>query len=115
MILSIYFLKEDYGIYKQVIYVYNKLLTVFTLGLTKAYACFSPRVELGTKTIVGTGSFVTKCFPEGFCVITGNPAKEIKHLDKDNFGPWYFRKNCIGIPEDKFKKETEKYIVVFDN
>lgn len=38
MILSRYFPKEDYGTYKQVIYVYTTLLTVFTLGLPKAFS-----------------------------------------------------------------------------
>ena len=47
MILSRYFNKEDYGTYKQVIYVYNTLLTVFTLGLPRAYAYFIPRGNLG--------------------------------------------------------------------
>jgi O-antigen/teichoic acid export membrane protein len=46
MILSRYFLKEDYGTYKQVLYVYHTLLTVFTLGLPRAYAYFLPRVPL---------------------------------------------------------------------
>ena len=35
MILSRYFSKGDYGTYKQVMYVYNTLLIVFTLGLPK--------------------------------------------------------------------------------
>ncbi len=47
MILSRYFNKADYGTYKQVIYVYNTLLTIFTLGLPKAFSYFLPRVELG--------------------------------------------------------------------
>lgn len=45
MILSRYFDKSDYGTYKQVLYVYNTLLSVFTLGLPKAYSYFLPRVE----------------------------------------------------------------------
>ena len=43
MILSRYFDKADYGTYKQVMYVYNTLLTIFTLGLPKAYAYFLPK------------------------------------------------------------------------
>lgn len=43
MILSRYFDKGDYGTYKQVMYVYNTLLTVFTLGLPRAYAYFLPK------------------------------------------------------------------------
>ena len=46
MILSRYFNKADYGTYKQVMYVYNTLLMVFTLGLPKAFSFFLPRVEL---------------------------------------------------------------------
>lgn len=45
MILSRYFNKADYGTYKQVIYVYGVMLTVFTLGLPKAYSYFLPRVD----------------------------------------------------------------------
>ena len=48
MILSRFFGKEDYGTYKQVIYVYNTLLTVFTLGLPRAYSYFLPRVQINT-------------------------------------------------------------------
>ncbi len=45
MILSRYFDKAEYGTYKQVMYVYNTLLTIFTLGLPKAFSYFLPRVE----------------------------------------------------------------------
>src|SRR5690606_16772911 len=41
-----------------------------------------PAVVLGDFTIVGAGSVVTKSFPEGHCVIGGNPAKIIKHLNR---------------------------------
>ena len=40
-----------------------------------------PGVELGPHTIVGAGSVVTKSFPEGNCVIAGNPAKQIRRLE----------------------------------
>lgn len=43
MILSRYFDKAEYGTYKQVLYVYNSLLTVFTLGLPRAFSYFLPR------------------------------------------------------------------------
>lgn len=45
MILSRYFNKADYGTYRQVLYVYQTLLAVFTLGLPKAYSYFLPRIE----------------------------------------------------------------------
>ncbi len=39
-----------------------------------------PGVTLGPHTVVGAGSVVTKGFPEGNCVIAGNPAKKIRDL-----------------------------------
>lgn len=39
-----------------------------------------PGVTLGDETIVGAGSVVTKSFPEGHCVIVGNPARKIREL-----------------------------------
>lgn len=35
--------------------------------------------------IIGTSSIITKSFPEGNCVIVGNPAKLIKRM-KNNYG-----------------------------
>lgn len=46
IVLSRYFSKADYGTYKQVLYVYNALLVVFTLGLPKAYSFFLPRLPM---------------------------------------------------------------------
>lgn len=70
-------------------------------------------VELGTRTIVGAGSVVTKSFPEGYCVIAGNPAKIIKYLDKDRFVPWHYEEEFYGfIPKEKFEKVRKKYISI---
>ena len=40
-----------------------------------------PGVRLGDFTIVGAGAVVTRSFPDGHCVIAGNPAREIRKLD----------------------------------
>ena len=45
-IISRYLTKDDYGTYKQVMYVYNTLLVVFTLGLPRAYSYFLPRIDI---------------------------------------------------------------------
>jgi acetyltransferase-like isoleucine patch superfamily enzyme len=68
-------------------------------------------VKLGPSTIVGGGSVVTKSFPEGYCVIAGNPAKVIKYLDKDKVSfPVHKTKFYGYIPETKFEKIKNKYI-----
>ncbi|MBX2940001.1 MAG: acyltransferase [Ferruginibacter sp.] len=46
-------------------------------------AVILPGVTLGDFTIVGAGSVVTKSFPDGHCVIAGNPAAIINTLDSD--------------------------------
>lgn len=39
-----------------------------------------PGVELGKHTIVGAGSVVTKSFPDGNCILAGNPARIIREI-----------------------------------
>ena len=70
-------------------------------------------VELGPSTIVGGGSIVTKSFPDGYCVIAGNPAKVIKYLDKERVKlpkhPEYYGY----IPKEQFEKVRSKYIDLY--
>ena len=40
-----------------------------------------PGVELGDFTVVGAGAVVTRSFPAGYCVLAGNPARLLRHLD----------------------------------
>ena len=42
-ILSRYFDKHEYGTYKQILYVYNSLLIIFSAGLPKVFSYFLPR------------------------------------------------------------------------
>ncbi len=46
MILSRYFTKEDYGTYKQVLYIYSTTQIVFTLGLPRCYSFFLPNLPI---------------------------------------------------------------------
>lgn len=43
-------------------------------------AVILPGVVLGDRTIVGAGGIVTKSFPNGHCIIAGNPAKIIRTI-----------------------------------
>lgn len=52
-------------------------------------AVLLPGVHLGPHTMVGAGSVVTKSFPEGYCVVAGNPARVIKTLDHINMDQSY--------------------------
>jgi O-antigen/teichoic acid export membrane protein len=45
-ILSRYFSKEEYGTYKQIVYIYSTLLTIFTAGLPEVFAYFLPRFNI---------------------------------------------------------------------
>ncbi len=45
VILSRYFDKAEYGTYKQILYVYNTLLIVFSAGLPKVFSYYLPRYE----------------------------------------------------------------------
>lgn len=52
-------------------------------------AVILPGVILGNHTIVGAGAVVPKSFPEGYCVLAGNPAKKIKDIIKNGEGVLY--------------------------
>lgn len=74
-------------------------------------AVIMPGVHLGPRTVVGAGSVVTKSFPDGYCVIGGNPAKLIKELDKDKFVPTKFEQEYYGfVPKKDFKKFAQKHL-----
>lgn len=45
-ILSRYFPKDEYGTYKQIVYIYSTLLIIFTAGLPEVFAYFLPRYSI---------------------------------------------------------------------
>lgn len=76
-------------------------------------AIILPGVELGDHTIVGAGSVVTKSFPEGYCLIAGNPAKLIKNLEQDKFTEYTDPYEYHGyIPKAKFEKFRKKRLKI---
>jgi acetyltransferase-like isoleucine patch superfamily enzyme len=77
-------------------------------------AIILPGVVLGDYTIVGAGSIVTKSFPDGYCVIGGNPAKLIKKLSPNMciFHKSKYEYNGY-VKSSKFKKylKNNKYAI----
>lgn len=70
-------------------------------------AIILPGVRLGKRTIVGANAVVTKSFPDGYCVVAGNPAKVIKCFDKDSVSLIDTPFRYYGyIPAEKFKERT---------
>ena len=70
-------------------------------------------VTLGDWTIVGAGAVVTKSFPQGYCMIAGIPAEEIKQLEKDKCVPFKNQFEYNGyIRSDKFEEYRKKHLKV---
>lgn len=44
------------------------------------HAVVLPGVQLGDNTVVGAGAIVTTSYPEGNCILAGNPARVIREL-----------------------------------
>ena len=54
-ILSRYFDKTEYGTYKQILYIYHTLQSLFIMGLPSAFAYFIPRLKKGEqKTFINS-------------------------------------------------------------
>lgn len=85
-ILSRYLCKAEYGTYKQVMYLYNTLLFVFTLGLPKAYSYFLAKNDIKYgKNIVEkiNRAFIIMGLLFSICLFVGAPMFA-KILNNDN-------------------------------
>jgi len=76
-------------------------------------AVILPGVFLGDYTVVAAGSVVTKSFPDGYCVLAGNPARVIKSLDPTKCVEHRNKYEYVGyIPAAKFPEFRRKYLAV---
>lgn len=104
------FISGSHGIYNQFTHD-NKTTIIGDYCWIGMGAIILPGVELGIRTVVGAGSVVTKSFPEGYCVIAGNPAKKIKDIDPGKFVPHDLEYRFYGyVPEKQFEKFKKKHL-----
>ena len=76
-------------------------------------AVILPGVVLGDYTVVAAGAIVSKSFPDGYCVIGGNPAKILKTLNKDECVEHKSKYEYCGyIKKSKFEKYSKRYLNV---
>lgn len=72
-----------------------------------------PGVELGDWTVIGAGAVVTKSFPEGYCVIAGVPAQEIRQLERVKCIPFRNKFEYNGyIRADRFDSFRKKHLKI---
>lgn len=72
-----------------------------------------PGVTLGDFTVVGAGSVVTHSFEDGYCVVAGNPAQLIKHLDKEKIIRHKSTYEYHGyIPKTKFDEFAKNNLIL---
>jgi acetyltransferase-like isoleucine patch superfamily enzyme len=72
-------------------------------------AIILPGVELGNHTYVGAGAVVTKSFPDGYCVIAGNPARVIRAISKDSVTDYVYPDPYIGYLSLNGRTKEEIY------
>ena len=76
------FISSNHNLYDHRLHDYKRGIKIGKYCWIGIGATILPGVVLGDHVKVGAGSVVTKSFPEGYCVIAGNPAKVVKYLDK---------------------------------
>ncbi len=75
------FVSQNHDNYRLASHVDDGPIVIGDNCLIALNATVLPGIKLGENTIVAAGAVVTKSFPEGNCIIGGNPARVIKKLD----------------------------------
>lgn len=63
-------------------------------------------VTLGDHTVVAAGAVVNRSFPDGYCILAGNPAKPVKHINPAKVVRFTHPYRYIGyrkVEEDRLK------------
>ena len=76
-------ISANHDVIDNAVYTKNPPIRIGAFSWLGMNAIVLPGVVLGDFTTVGAGAVVTKSFPEGYCIVGGNPASVIKVLDKD--------------------------------
>jgi carbonic anhydrase/acetyltransferase-like protein (isoleucine patch superfamily) len=72
-----------------------------------------PGAILGDFTVVGAGAVLTKQFPEGYCVLAGNPARVVQQLDRAECVPFRNEHEYHGyIPASQFAEFRKRTLHV---
>lgn len=72
-----------------------------------------PDVELWDYTVVAAGAVITESFPDGYCVLAGNPAKDIRILQKKECTEYRNPYEYYGyIKKEKFAAYRERYLTL---
>ncbi len=101
-------ISANHDMYEQMKHV-NKEVRIGDYCWIGMNALIMPGVTLGERTIVGGGAVVTHSFPQGYCVIAGNPAKVIKQLDRSKYVPTKFSEEFYGyVPKEDFLQFAQK-------
>jgi acetyltransferase-like isoleucine patch superfamily enzyme len=81
-----------------------------------ADAKIMPGVELGDFTVVAAGAVVTKSFVDGYCILSGIPATEIKKLERNKCIQYKNSPEYIGyIKKNRFELYKLKHLKVKDS
>ena len=76
-------------------------------------AMILPGVVLGDFAVVGAGAVVTKSFPEGYCVLVGNPARMTRRLNPEQCIRFKNKIEYNGyIAHDRFEKFRRRWLNV---
>lgn len=103
-------ISANHDLYDSRKHLHNRGVSIGSYCWIGMNAVVLPEVTLGNFSIVGAGAVVTKSFPQGYCVLAGNPARMVRELDRARCLPFknefeyngFIRKEVF----DKFRRRS---------